>query len=124
TFVAALRVTALRAPALFDGPMDGDCFLAYVDQILVPTLQAGDIVVMDNLASHKVEGVRARIEATGAQLWYLPPYSPDRNPIELCFAKLKVLLRSARRRTVAEVWDTVAASPGPVFVAGVPQLFP
>ncbi|MBI3401871.1 MAG: IS630 family transposase [Acidobacteria bacterium] len=109
TFVAALRVTGLTAPALFDGPMDGDCFLAYVDQVLVPTLQAGDIVVMDNLASHKVEGVRERIEAAGAQLWYLPPYSPDLNPIELWFAKLKALLRTARRRTLEELWQTVAA---------------
>ena len=82
----------------------GDCFLAYLDQILVPTLQAGDIVVMDNLSSHHVEGVRARVEATGAQLWYLPPYSPDLNPIELWFAKLKALLA-----TVEELWATVAA---------------
>jgi transposase len=109
TFVAALRVTGLTAPTLFDGPMDGECFLAYVDQMLGPTLQAGDIVVMDNLASHKVEGVRQRIEAAGAQLWYLPPYSPDLNPIELWFAKLKALLRTARRRTVEELWDTVGA---------------
>jgi transposase len=109
TFVAALRVTGLTAPTLFDGPMDGECFLAYVDQILCPTLQAGDIVVMDNLAAHKVEGVRERIEAAGAQLWYLPPYSPDLNPIELWFAKLKALLRTARRRTVEELWDTVGA---------------
>ena len=77
--------------------------------MLGPTLQPGDIVVMDNLASHKVEGVRARIEAAGAQLWYLPPYCPDLNPIELWFAKLKALLRTARRRTVAELWDTVGA---------------
>lgn len=109
TFVAALRVTGLSAPTLFDGPMDGECFLAYVDQMLGPTLQAGDIVVMDNLASHKVEGVRERIEAAGAQLWYLPPYSPDLNPIELWFAKLKALLRTARRRTVEALWDTVGA---------------
>lgn len=107
--MAALRVTGLTAPTLFDGPMDGECFFAYVDQMLGPTLQAGDIVVMDNLASHKVEGVRERIEAAGAQLWYLPPYSPDLNPIELWFAKLKALLRTARRRTVEELWDTVAA---------------
>ena len=109
TFVAGLRVTGLTAPTLFDGPMDGECFLAYVDQMLGPTLQAGDIVVMDNLAAHKVEGVRERIEAAGAQLWYLPPYSPDLNPIELWFAKLKALLRTARRRTVEELWDTVGA---------------
>jgi transposase len=107
TFVAALRVAGLTATGLFDGPMDGDCFLAYLDQVLVPTLQAGDIVVMDNLASHHIEGVRERIEATGAQLWYLPPYSPDLNPIELWFAKLKALLRTARRRTVEELWTEV-----------------
>jgi len=109
TFVAALRVDGLTAPGLLDGPMDGDCFLAYLDQVLVPTLQAGDLVVMDNLAAHKIEGVRDRIEAAGATLLYLPPYSPDFNPIELWFAKLKALLRTARRRTIEEVWTTVAA---------------
>jgi transposase len=107
TFVVALRVTGLTAPTLFDGPMEGEGFLADVDQILGPTLQAGDIVVMDNLASHKVEGVRERIDAAGAQLWYLPPYRPDLNPIELWFATLKALLRTARRRTGEELWDTV-----------------
>jgi transposase len=107
TFVAALRVGGLTAPGLLDGPMDGDSFLAYLDQVLAPTLQPGDLVVMDNLAAHKVEGVRARIEATGARLWYLPPYSPDFNPIELWFAKLKALLRAARRRSVEELWATV-----------------
>lgn len=109
TFVAALRVDGLTAPGLLDGPMDGDCFLAYLDQVLVPTLQAGDLVVMDNLAAHKIKGVRERIEAAGATLLYLPPYSPDFNPVELWFAKLKALLRTARRRTVEEVWSTVAA---------------
>lgn len=79
--MAALRVTGLTAPGLLDGPMDGEAFLAYLDQVLVPTFQAGDIVVMNNLASHKVEGVRERIDAAGAQLWYLPPYSPDLNPM-------------------------------------------
>lgn len=107
TFVAALRVDGLTAPGLLDGPMDGDSFLAYLDQVLVPTLHAGDLVVMDNLAAHKVEGVRERIEASGARLWYLPPYSPDFNPIELWFAKLKALLRAARRRSVEELWTTV-----------------
>ena len=109
TFVAALRVTGLTATGLLDGPMDGDCFLAYLDQVLAPTLQVGDIVVMDNLGSHHVEGVRERIEATGAQVWYLPPYSPDLNPIELWFAKLKALLRTARRRTVEDLWTEVGA---------------
>ena len=87
--------------------MDGDAFLAYLDQVLTPTLREGDIVVMDNLAAHHVEGVQQRIEAAGAPLWYLPPYSPDFNPIELWFAKLKGLLRTARRRTVPELWTTV-----------------
>jgi transposase len=108
TFVAALRVDGATAPGLLDGPMDGDAFLAYLDQVLAPTLRAGDIVVMDNLAAHHVEGVQERIEATGAQLWYLPPYSPDLNPIELWFAKLKGLLRALRRRTVEDVWQAVA----------------
>jgi transposase len=107
TFVGALRIDGLTAPGLLDGPMDGDAFLAYLDQVLAPTLRASDIVVMDNLAAHHVEGVRERIEAAGAQLWYLPPYSPDFNPIELWFAKLKGLLRTARRRTVSELWATV-----------------
>lgn len=110
TFVGALRVTGLTAPALFDGPMDGEMFLAYLDQILVPTLQAGDIVVMDNLGAHHVDGVRARVEAAGAELWYLPPYSPDLNPIELWFAKLKALLRTARRRSVEDLWAAVGAA--------------
>ena len=87
--------------------MDGEAFLAYLDQVLGPTLRPGDIVVMDNLAAHRVDGVRERIEQTGAQLWYLPPYSPDFNPIELWFAKLKTLLRTARRRSVEELWATV-----------------
>ena len=99
TFIAALRVTGLTAPGVLDGPMDGISFLAYVEQILVPTLQPGDIVIADNLPSHKVEGVRDVIEAAGAALWFLPPYSPDFNPIELCFAKLKAMFRAARCRS-------------------------
>ena len=110
TFVAGLRVDGLTAPCLFDGPMDGECFLAYLDQFLVPTLQPGDVVVMDNLSAHKVDGVRERIERVGATLRYLPPYSPDFNPIELWFAKLKALLRTARRRTLDELWETVGTS--------------
>lgn len=109
TFIGALRITGLTATGLLDGPMDGDAFLAYLDQVLVPTLHVGDIVVMDNLSAHHVDGVRERITATGAQLWYLPAYSPDFNPIELWFAKLKALLRTARRRTVEELWTTVGA---------------
>ena len=92
TFVAALRVDGLTAPGLLDGPMDGDAFLAYLEQVLVPTLRPGDILVMDNLSAHHVDRVRERIEASGAHLWYLPPYSPDLNPIELWIAKLKLFL--------------------------------
>ena len=104
TFVAALRHSGLTAPLVVDGPMNGDVFLAYVRQQLVPTLQHGDIVIMDNLAAHKKAGVRETIESVGASLIYLPPYSPDLNPIELLFAKLKWLLRSAEERTVPDLW--------------------
>jgi transposase len=104
TFIAALRVTGLTAPGVFDGPMDGESFVAYVDQILAPTLRAGDIVVADNLPAHHVAGVDDRIAAAGAELWYLPPYSPDFNPIELCFAKLKAILRAARCRSTDTLW--------------------
>jgi transposase len=104
TFIAALRVTGLTAPGVFDGPIDGESFLAYVGQILVPTLLAGDIVVADNLPAHHVEGIRDLIATAGAELWYLPPYSPDFNPIELCFAKLKAILRAARCRSIAILW--------------------
>lgn len=107
TFVGGLRVEGLTAPALFDGPMNGETFLAYLDQALVPTLRPGDIVVMDNLRAHHVEGVRDRIEQVGAELWYLPPYSPDLNPIELWFAKLKALLRAARCRTTDALSTTI-----------------
>ena len=101
TFVAALRCTGLSAPWLLDSAMDGDAFRTYVEHVLAPTLKPGDIVVMDNLPAHKVAGIRAAIEARGAQLFYLPPYSPDLNPIELIFAKLKALLRDAKERTIA-----------------------
>jgi transposase len=100
TFVGALRVTGMTAPMVVDGAMNGPVFLAYVEQQLVPTLRQGDTVIMDNLPAHKVAGVRAAIESAGAQLIYLPPYSPDLNPIELAFAKLKQLLRSAAERTI------------------------
>ena len=93
TFVAGLRSTALTAPCVIDGPMNGNAFLAYVEQILAPSLKPGDIVVLDNLSAHKVPGVREAIEAAGARLLYLPAYSPDFNPIEQLFAKLKALLR-------------------------------
>ena len=88
-------VTGLTAPGVFDGAIDGASFLAYIEQILVPTLHPGDIVIADNLNAHKVAGVRQAIERVGATLCYLPPYSPDLNPIELCFAKLKALVRAA-----------------------------
>lgn len=100
TFVGGLRVTGMTAPMVVDGAMNGQVFLAYVEQQLVATLREGDTVIMDNLPAHKVVGVRAAIESVGAQLVYLPPYSPDFNPIELAFAKLKQLLRSAAERTI------------------------
>jgi transposase len=105
TFVAALRSSGLTAPLVVDGPIDGQLFLAYVRQHLAPTLRPGDIVVLDNLSSHKVAGVREAIEAVGAQVAYLPPYSPDFNPIEQVFAKLKSLVRSAKQRTVDGLWN-------------------
>ena len=104
TFLAALRVTGLTAPGVFDGAIDGESFRAYIDQILVPTLHPGDIVIADNLGAHKVAGVQRALQAAGATLWYLPPYSPDLNPIELCFAKLKALVRTARCRRTETLW--------------------
>jgi transposase len=107
TFIGALRATGLTAPAVIDGAVNGDIFLAYVQQVLVPTLKPGDIVVMDNLSSHKVIGVRQAIETTGAQLRHLPPYSPDFNPIEQLFAKFKTLLRKVEARTVETLWSAI-----------------
>jgi transposase len=107
TFIAALRHDALTAPCVFDGAINAVRFLAYIEQALVPTLRAGDIVVMDNLRAHKVAGVREAIAARGARLFYLPPYSPDLNPIEQAFAKLKALLRTAAARTVEALWHTI-----------------
>jgi len=107
TFVAGLRTRGLTAPLIYDGAMNGEVFLAYVEQILVPTLSPGDIVILDNLSSHKVAGVREAIERCGATLIYLPPYSPDLNPIEQAFAKLKALLRKLAARTVAKLWDAL-----------------
>jgi transposase len=104
TFVAALRVGGLTAPTVVDGAVNGEVFEAYVEQQLVPTLGPGDVVVMDNLRPHKRAGVRAAIEGAGARLEYLPPYSPDLNPIELAFSKLKALLRGAGERTVEGLW--------------------
>jgi len=108
TFIAALRVDQVTAPCVFDGPIDGDSFRAYVEQCLAPTLRRGDIVIMDNLASHKVAGIKEAIEAAGAELRYLPPYSPDLNPIEQLFAKLKALLRKAAARTLDALIAAIA----------------
>ncbi|MBA2113796.1 IS630 family transposase ISRm10-1 [Planctomycetes bacterium FF15] len=105
TFLAALRDEGLTAPTVIDDPMNGDLFLAYVQQQLVPTLKPGDVVVMNNLASHKRAGVREAIETAGARLVYLPPYSPDLNPIELVFSKLKWLVRSREERTIEGLWN-------------------
>ena len=105
TFVAALRHDGLAAPTVVDGAMNGATFLAYVEQQLVPTLKPDDLVVLDNLSAHKVAGVREAIEGAGAKLVYLPPYSPDFNPIELVFSKLKWLVRSAALRTVHALWN-------------------
>jgi transposase len=100
TFLAALRSDRIDAPCVIDGPINGASFLAYIEQVLAPTLRPGDIVVMDNLGSHKGKAVRRAIRAVGAKLFFLPPYSPDLNPIEQVFAKLKTLLRKAAERTV------------------------
>ena len=107
TFVGALRYDRLTAPMVADEPMDGEMFLAWVWQFLVPTLQPGDIVVLDNLSSHKVNGVREAIAAAHATVLYLPPYSPDLNPIEKLFAKLKALLRKAAQRSVDALWTEI-----------------
>ncbi len=107
TFVAGLRLDGIAAPMVLDGPINRDAFQAYVDQVLVPELTPGDVVVMDNLSSHKGPAVRRAIEAAGANLLYLPPYSPDFNPIENAFAKLKALLRKAAVRTIGALWDQI-----------------
>ena len=104
TFVAALRADGLTAPTVVDGAINGELFEAYIRQQLAPTLRPGDVVVMDNLSVHKRAGVREAIERAGARLEYLPPYSPDLNPIEQAFAKLKALLRKAEERTVGGLW--------------------
>jgi transposase len=105
TFVGALRADGFIAPLVAAGAVNGALFRAYVERVLVPELRPGDVVVMDNLSSHKVAGVRAAVERAGARLLYLPPYSPDLNPIESAFAKLKRLLRRAAERTVDGLWD-------------------
>jgi len=109
TFLAALRFDRIEAPCVLDGPINGRSFLAYVEQFLIPTLKRGDIVVMDNLGSHKRQAIRAALTAVGAKLFFLPPYSPDLNPIEQVFAKLKTLLRKAAERTITATWQRVGA---------------
>ena len=105
TFLAALRTTGVTAPLVVDGALNGAIFQAYVEQQLAPTLRPGDIVVLDNLNVHKVAGARRAIESRGAALWFLPPYSPDLNPIETVFSKFKHLLRSAEERTMDALWN-------------------
>ena len=107
TFVAALRHDRIAAPWVIDGPINGEVFSAYVEKVLVPTLLQGDIVVLDNLSSQKGKPARAAIRAAGAHMLFLPPYSPDFNPIEQVFAKLKALLRKAEERTVHGLWDRI-----------------
>ena len=109
TFVAGLRASGVIAPFVLDGPMTGEAFRAYVAQVLAPELQRGDVVVMDSLPAHKMAGVQEAIRAVGASVLYLPSYSPDLNPIEQLFAKLKALLRKAAEPTVEGLWDTIGA---------------
>ena len=109
TFVAGLRCDAIIAPLVVDGPMNGEIFRAWVEQHLAPLLHPGDVVIMDNLSAHKVEGIRALIEAAGAILIYLPPYSPDLNPIEQAFAKFKALLRKAAERSIPALWNRIGS---------------
>ena len=104
TFIGALRRDRLTAPCVFDGPINGECFRAYVEQQLVPVLRPGDIVIMDNLGSHKAAALRRIIRGAKARLWYLPPYSPDLNPIEQAFAKIKHWMRIAQKRTLEDTW--------------------
>ena len=108
TFVGTLRLSGMTAPMVLDGPMTGAWFLAYVQQVLAPTLRKNDVVILDNLPAHKITAVREAVEATGAQLLFLPPYSPAFNPIENAFSKLKALLRKAAARTIDELWAAVA----------------
>ncbi len=107
TFIAGLRLSGLTAPWVLDRPMDGEAFRVYVNQVLAPTLKRGDIVVLDNLPAHKVAGIREAISARRSQLFYLPPYSPDMNPIEMAFAKLKALLRQEPARTITALTNRI-----------------
>jgi len=108
TFLAALRCDQVTAPCVFDGPINGECFLLYVEQILVPCLRSGDIVIMDNLGSHKADAIRTAIRKAGARVLFLPPYSPDLNPIEQVFSKLKHFMRIAQGRSVEAVSKAIA----------------
>ena len=107
TFVGALRCDGLTAPLVVDGAINGELFLAYVEQVLVPTLKPGDVVIMDNLRVHKIAGVREAIEAASARLLFIPPYSPDLNPIEMAFSKVKALLRAKAIRTAEALWEAL-----------------
>jgi transposase len=124
TFVAALRRDGLGAPMVLDGPMTGQAFLAYVEQVLIPTLKPDDIVALDNLPAHKIAAVRAAIEKKGAQLFLLPPYSPDMNPIEMAFAKLKTLLCQSPERTRDGLWKTHRRIARPLHRRRMRQLLP
>ena len=108
TFTAGLSLNGMVAPMVLDGPMNGDAFLVYIHQVLVPELETGMAVILDNLPAHKVTGVRQASEEAGARLVYLPPYSPDFNPIEMAFSKLKAALREAAARTIDELWQIIA----------------
>jgi len=107
TFVGGLTLDGVTAPMTIDGAMTGAAFLAYVEQVLAPTLRPGDIVVLDNLPAHKPAGIREAIEAAGAAMLFLPPYSPDFNPIEMAFSKIKAALKKAAARTVNDLWDAI-----------------
>jgi transposase len=108
TFIGALRLTGMTAPMVLDGPMTGAWFLAYVEQVLIPTLSPGDVVILDNLPAHKGAAAREAVEAAGAKLLFLPPYSPDFNPIENAFSKMKAMLRKAAARTIDDLWKAIA----------------
>lgn len=109
TFLGALRCDRLTAPCVFDGPINGQSFRAYVEQLLLPTLKPGDIVIMDNLGSHKSTALRQMIRAAGARLWFLPPYSPDLNPIDQAFSKTKHWMRMAQKRSIPDIWRHIGS---------------
>ena len=124
TFLAGLTCEGLIAPFVLDGPINAECFLAYVEQILVPVLRQGDTVILDNLSSHKNEQAARLIAAAGARILFLPPYSPDLNPIEMAFAKFKELLRQAQARTVDALWEPHRSHPQTLHPRGMRQLCP